>query len=303
MKRIGYKILLIGLVFFSVIRCTFYYKTSDIDKSLFDMVKAVNSNHQSVQQGFKNIQQEYNKLKSLDNEDPFLTAREKINTLETSLEEVTVLRNNVNSEYTEFKKYSKGINSIASNSQEWGYLKQTKKNMKTLKKEITNKGETFVKLVNEFKEYVELNIYPLVKIYKVSDYKLRYTKTISNLKKLKAENLKLLNQYTLIYNDLNKKFATSNQEQCVKLKSCLEEISKKSKEFEFIKRSINRLLKTFIENTKGISEIYNTDPFWDVIQQNENKLDEKVKEIQLIQQNIKTAYSQFQIIANELKAQ
>jgi len=294
------KITVYSLISFLITGCTFYYKTADINKNLFDMVKAVNSNHQTVKKGFQKIYNEYNKLKSTDKEEPFFTARAKITSLEKNLEEITLLKNNVNVEYAEFKKYSKGKNKIPSNSQEWGFVKQTKKNMKTLNKEINIKGESFIKKVEDFQDFVNVKITPLVKIYMVSDYKQRYIKTIESLKKLKAENLKLLNDHRLIYKDLEKKYATSNSEECIQLKSYLVEISKKSKQFEFIKRAINALLKTFIEKTEDITEVYSTDPLWDLMQQDQIFLKEKIKEIQIIQEFIKRSYSQFQKLANEL---
>ena len=53
---------------------------------------------------------------------------------------ITELKQNINDEYTEFKKYSKGKSKIASNSAEWSMIKQTKKNIQLLK-EISNEGE------------------------------------------------------------------------------------------------------------------------------------------------------------------
>jgi hypothetical protein len=282
--------------------CTFYYKTSDINKSLFDLVKAVNSNYKSIDNGFKKIDQEYNKLKSNDKNEPFLTAKNKMIALEKELSVIASLKKDINNEYAEFKNYSKGINKIASNSEEWGMVKQTKKNMKYLNNEISKNGEKLVKNSHEFNDYINENILPLVKIYKVSDYKERFTKTIDNLKKLRSENLKLLNDHRLIYNDLEKKHSKLNSEECMQLKTQLMEVSKKVKELENIEKAINDMYQLFIEKTKGQNEIYNTDPFWNILQQDQEVFKQHINSTKKVQENIKTDYRQFQQLANKLNA-
>ena len=282
--------------------CTFYYKTSDINKSLFDLVKSVNSNYKSIDIGFKKMNQEYNKLKSNDKKEPFLTAKNKMIALEKDLLVIASLKKDINHEYAEFKQYTKGINKIASNSEEWGMVKQTKKNMKYLNKEISNKGEKLVKNSHEFNDYINENIFPLVKIYKVSDYKERFTKTIDNLKKLRTENLKLLNDHRLIYNDLENTHSKLNSAECMQLKTHLMEVSKKVKELENIEKAINDMYKLFIEKTKGQNEIYNTDPFWKDLQQYQQVFKQHINNTEKVHENIKIEYRQFQQLANKLNA-
>ena len=296
------KILFIIYVASIFTSCTFYYKTSDINKSLFDLVKSVNSNYKSIENGFKKMDQEYNKLKSNDKKEPFLTAKNKMIALEKDLSVIASLKKDINNEYTEFKKYTKGINKIASNSEEWGMVKQTKKNMKYLNKEISKNGEKMVKSSHEFNDFIDENIRPLVKIYKVSDYKERYIKTIANLKKLRSENLKLLNDHRLIYNDLENKHLKLNSAECMQLKTHLMEVSKKVKELENIEKAINDMYKSFVEKTKGKNEVYNTDPFWKVLQQDQQVFKQYINSIKEVQENIKIEYRQFQQLANKLNA-
>jgi len=283
--------------------CTFYYKTSDINESLFEFIKDVNNNYKKVNKGFKKADREYAKLKSNNEEEPFFTAKNKISSIEKDMKLIAELKKNINDEYTEFKKYSKGKSKIASNSNEWDLVKQTKKNMKFLSKEISKKGEEFVKNMESLNIYLNENIVPLVKIYKVADFKERYIKTIANLKKIRSKNLKLLNEHQLIYNNLKKTQGDSNETIFLQLEKHLSEVSKKTKELEFIKKDIEVLLKLFNEKTTGKSEIYSTDPFLIIVEEDQKVLKGKVNEIEKIKDNIKSEYSQFQKLAKTLNAE
>ena len=151
--------------------------------------------------------------------------------------------------------------------------------------------------------YLNENIVPLVKIYKVADYKERYIKTVANLKTLRSENLKLLNEHRLIYNELEKKHASSNTAVFTQLKKHLTDVSKNTKELEFIEKAIGNMLNAFNEKTKGKIEVYSTEPFWEIIQQYYRDLQSKIKEIEKIQDDIKSEYSQFQKLAKTLNAE
>ena len=282
--------------------CTFYYKTSDVNESLFELVKSVNSNYQKVDNEFTKANREYAKLKSNNEEEPFLTAKKKMVSLEKDMLSIAKLKKNINDEYTEFKKYSKGKSKIASNSAEWSMIKQTKKNIQLLNKEISNEGEVLIKNMESLNNYLNENIVPLVKIYKISDYQERYIQTELNIKKLRSENLKLLNEHRLIYNEIEKTNENS-KEMIVPLRNHLSNVSKKVKELELFEKNIEERMEKFNEKTNGKIEVYNTEPLWNEIEEDQNALKSKVNEIQKIQTDIKNEFSSFQQLAKTLNAE
>ena len=279
--------------------CTFYYKTSDVNESLFELVKSVNSNYQKVDNEFTKANREYAKLKSNNEEEPFLTAKNKMVSLEKDMLSIAKLKKNINDEYTEFKKYSKGKSKIASNSAEWSMIKQTKKNIQLLNKEISNEGEALIKNMESLNNYLNENIVPLVKIYKISDYQERYIQTELNIKKLRSENLKLLNEHRLIYNEIEKTHENS-KDVIVPLRNHLNNVSKKVKELELFEKNIEERMGKFNEKTNGKIEVYNTEPLWNEIEEDQNALKSKVNEIQKIQTDIKNEFSSFQQLAKKL---
>ena len=282
--------------------CTFYYKTSDVNESLFELVKSVNSNYQKVDNEFTKANREYAKLKSNNEEEPFLTAKNKMVSLEKDMLSIAELKKNINDEYTEFKKYSKGKSKIASNSAEWSMIKQTKKNIQLLNKEISNEGEALIKNMESLNNYLNENIVPLVKIYKISDYQERYIQTELNIKKLRSENLKLLNEHRLIYNEIEKTNENS-KDVIVPLRNHLSNVSKKVKELELFEKNIEERMEKFNEKTNGKIEVYNTEPLWNEIEEDQNALKSKVNEIQKIQTDIKNEFSSFQQLAKTLNAE
>lgn len=282
--------------------CTFYYKTSDVNESLFELVKSVNSNYQKVDNEFTKANREYAKLKSNNEEEPFLTAKNKMVSLEKDMLSIAELKKNINDEYTEFKKYSKGKSKIASNSAEWSMIKQTKKNIQLLNKEISNEGEALIKNMESLNNYLNENIVPLVKIYKISDYQERYIQTELNIKKLRSENLKLLNEHRLIYNEIEKTHENS-KDVIVPLRNHLSNVSKKVKELELFEKNIKERMEKFNEKTNGKIEVYNTEPLWNEIEEDQNALKSKVNEIQKIQSDIKNEFSSFQQLAKTLNAE
>ena len=282
--------------------CTFYYKTSDVNESLFELVKSVNSNYQKVDNEFTKANREYAKLKSNNEEEPFLTAKNKMVSLEKDMLSIAELKQNINDEYTEFKKYSKGKSKIASNSAEWSMIKQTKKNIQLLNKEISNEGEALIKNMESLNNYLNENIVPLVKIYKISDYQERYIQTELNIKKLRSENLKLLNEHRLIYNEIEKTHENS-KDVIVQLRNHLSNVSKKVKELELFENNIEERMEKFNEKINGKIEVYNTEPLWNEIEEDQNALKSKVNEIQKIQTDIKNEFSSFQQLAKTLNAE
>ena len=282
--------------------CTFYYKTSDVNESLFELVKSVNSNYQKVDNEFTKANREYAKLKSNNEEEPFLTAKNKMVSLEKDMLSIAELKQNINDEYTEFKKYSKGKSKIASNSAEWSMIKQTKKNIQLLNKEISNEGEALIKNMESLNNYLNENIVPLVKIYKISDYQERYIQTELNIKKLRSENLKLLNEHRLIYNEIEKTHENS-KDVIVPLRNHLSNVSKKVKELELFEKNIEERMEKFNEKINGKIEVYNTEPLWNEIEEDQNALKSKVNEIQKIQTDIKNEFSSFQQLAKTLNAE
>ena len=67
-------------------------------------------------------------------------------------------------------------------------------------------------------------------------------------------------------------------------------------------KAINDMYQIFIEKTKGQNEIYNTDPFWNILQQDQKVFKQHINSTKKVQENIKTDYRQFQQLANKLNA-
>ncbi len=283
--------------------CTIFYSTSDINKSLNEMVISVSKHHESVAKSNHKIKNEYGKLRSDNLLEPFLSAYNKINKLEENLTEITQMKNNVNNEYNEFLIYSKGINKIASNSKEWDYLKQTKKNMKLLKKEITKKGKVYKNKAEHLGNFLNKEVVPLVKIYKVSDYKEKHVQIISSIKKTQKEINKELNNYESILKNLRNKFSRSHVEQCKQLDLQLKLVKEEVEKIRLVAVKINKLFKNFNEITNKFTEIYNTYPEWASILVVEAQIDGQIKSIKSIQNVVKKHLLRFQSIANEINPQ
>ena len=150
--------------------------------------------------------------------------------------------------------------------------------------------------------YLNENIVPLVKIYKISDYQERFIQTELNIKKLRSENLKLLNEHRLIYNEIEKTHENS-KDVIVPLRNHLSNVSKKVKELELFEKNIEERMEKFNEKTNGKIEVYNTEPLWNEIEEDQNALKSKVNEIQKIQTDIKNEFSSFQQLAKTLNAE
>ena len=93
-----------------------------------------------------------------------------------------------------------------------------------------------------------------------------------------------------------------NSAECMQLKTHLMDVSKKVKELENIEKAINDMYKLFVEKTKGQNEIYNTDPFWNILQQDQQVFKQHINSTKKVQENIKIEYRQFQQLANKLNA-
>ena len=291
------------LLFYSLIisSCSVYYNTSEINSNLSQFVKQVKNNYNTVEFGLKKLDFSYSQLNSIDEKDPFKTARTKLNALNQQLSSIAISKNEIEAEYEKYKHYSKGKNKISSNSEEWALLKETKKKMKFLNEKVKTQAETFNKQAEEFQLFFKTKINPLVKRFKTTDYKNQFISLIEKSKKLKEDNLIAILQYKVILEEIEEKKISSQTKNIAQLSSLLAEIAMKIKFIEKSETTIVALMKRFSNTTSTVSEFYNTDPIYKEISQIENELNTCTNAIELNQKQIENNYLSFQNIAKQLE--
>jgi len=264
-------------------------------------VKQVKNNYNTVEVGLEKLDFSYSQLNSIDEKDPFKTARTKLNALNQQLSSIADSKNEIEAEYEKYKHYSKGKNKISSNSEEWALLKETKKKMKLLNEKVKTQAETFNKQAEEFQLFFKTKINPLVKRFKTTDYKNQFISLIEKSKKLKEDNLIAILQYKVILEEIEEKKISSQTKNIAQLSSLLAEIAMKIKFIEKSETTIVALMKRFSNTTSTVSEFYNTDPIFKEISQIENELNTCTNAIDLNQKQIENNYLSFQNIAKQLE--
>ena len=281
--------------------CSVYYHTSEVNSNLTTFISQVQKNYTTVKDGYNQMEQNYNKLNAVDEKDPFLTARNKLNGLDKKLRSISILRNEVNLEYNKFKKYSQGMSKISSKDKQWDLLKATKQKMKELSLQVENTSNEFVEMAKDFQLYVNTNITPIVKRYKTIDFRNRVSLAHQNTSALKAENLTAILKYKNIFERVQKRYSSTNPNEIKQLENLLIKIASKIKLIETLGGSLIQPIDEFNKITKSIDEFYTSDPIYNSISTLENEIDSSIKSIQKTQNEINSFYVEFQSIANQLQ--
>ena len=114
--KIRYTWLFLGCLLGS---CVLYHPTARVQKELDEVRTSLSQNHATAQRVFEECESYFNKLRNPAREEPYLTARQKLEAARSDLHSLEQVLGGVSHAYTDFKDYSKGIDRIASNTPEW----------------------------------------------------------------------------------------------------------------------------------------------------------------------------------------
>ena len=281
--------------------CSVYYNTSELNSTLTTFISQVEKNYSTVNNGYKQLDQNYSQLNSLNKAEPFLSAYNKLKSLETKLSSIILLKKEITTEYSKFKNYSRGMSKISSKDKQWDLLKATKQKMKELSLQVENTSNEFIEMAKEFQLYINTNITPIVKRHNTIDYRNRISSVQKNTAALKAENLTALLKYKNIFERVQKRYSSTNPNEIKQLENLLVKIASKIKLIETIGASLTQPIDEFNTLTRSIEKFYTSDPIYNSISSLEKEIDNSVKSIQKTQSEINSFYVEFQSIANQLQ--
>ena len=273
------------LILFST-GCTVSYSTSDVDKSLKQFITAVSDNKQVAIKAYDSANAQYKKLRCNENEEPFNSLHKKLRTLSLHVDTIGLLKNKVQAEYDQFRRYTKGESKIISGTPAYKSLKETKKSMKQLHKELTKKGEEISTLSEEYQSYWNKQIITAVIVYQRSDYLGRYQKIVNDLSNFQGEMDKALMSYQKIMLDQRAKFGKSHPDECKELDANLACVYVKKARYAEGQKAVQTLLNKATVQTVDWPEIYSSFPEWQLVQDNEDSLLEEWKKMQNTQSEI-----------------
>ena len=281
--------------------CSVYYNTSEINSNLTQFVSQVQKNYSSTKTGLEKIEQNYSQLNASDKEEPFLSASKKLQLLDKQLANISQLRNKITIEYSNFKSCSKGMSKISSKDKEWDLLKETKEKMKTFSDQVQIKSNEFVVMAKDFEQYINTNILPIIKVYKIDEYKNQFSLFAKNMATLETENLKALLKYKTILEQLEKQYSNTHTEQLKELKTMLVLVASKTKLIKDKEQKLSSAIKEFNSLTNSIDQLYSSDPLFSRVKTVQEEIDSHVKAIQNIQNEIKSLYSKFQTTTGKIQ--
>lgn len=295
----------INFLFFGIIllnsACVVQYNVTDTAKKLKSSVESANTNCASISTQIQTMQKEYLSLKCKTDAEPFQTAQKLLADINTSLSEVQNLKTNINTEYTNFTDFTKGKNTIASNTPEWKKWKQTKKKMKSYIKLLQNKSEETIKKATSFTVYASTTIAPSVQMCDVQNYTLKYDQTMASFTKSQETAYADLKRYQGEIKNATSKYRTS---QAIKIQTLAATISSMEAEIdklETIKLAIVKAVNQFKVETRGKQKIYSCSPDWEIILRVEGSIATEQKEIQNIQTKLLELAAQIQNTINTLE--
>lgn len=295
----------INILFFGIIllnsACVVQYNVTDTAKKLKSSVESANTNCASISTQIQTMQKEYLSLKCKTDAEPFQTAQKLLADINTSLSEVQNIKTNINTEYTNFTDFTKGKNTIASNTPEWKKWKQTKKKMKSYIKLLQNKSEETIKKATSFTVYASTTIAPSVQMCDVQNYTLKYDQTMASFTKSQETAYADLKRYQGEIKNATSKYRTS---QAIKIQTLAATISSMEAEIdklETIKLAIVKAVNQFKVETRGKQKIYSCSPDWEIILRVEGSIATEQKEIQNIQTKLLELAAQIQNTINTLE--
>jgi hypothetical protein len=246
---------------------------------------------------------EYIKLGCISEKDPFLTADQLISKMEADIRVIDKIKGEVDKEYGNFIRYTKGKTKISSGTVEWKKLKTTKKIFKTDLKEIQEQGDALSKKGAEFNSFAAEKLMPVVKYYVVADYINKCNQGIEQI-----ENNKLALENSIEANEKKAKsivsrYAKSHPYKIEVIKTEFEKIRKELGSIDQIRTELAQITLSFEMKTRGKNKIYNCSQDWSLVEQLESDISRVQNNLKEIEATIRSGINSIQLIVTELSGQ
>jgi hypothetical protein len=292
---------LLACLLFSFTSCTVYYKTSDIDSKISDSVQSANSTCTNLLRQISAFENDYKNLNCLGNSSPYSDAILSMNKIDKSKKQLELLQVDINKIQSDFKSYTKGKEKIASRTSEWSQFKTTKKSLKLKFKELQKIGEKTVEEAEEFSEFVNEKIVPLVKMVSVETYTKGFTDAEKSLveseKELDAKLVSLDQEITAI----KSKMARLNKDKFELLEKDIAEMKIQRNELAIVHMNLTKAIDLFKQQMNGKSKIYSCSVDWQIIESAEKSFGEQQAKFNVISLKITGIYAHMQALLLEIK--
>jgi hypothetical protein len=302
----SYKLVLKTILFsilttLSQIGCTIYYSTDSLNGKLKTNIDKVNNNCISVTDKINEMHKQYLSLNCKTDTKPFQTAKEQLEKTEKLVNEMLVLQQNLNNEYSNFISYSKGKDKIESGTPEWKKFKVTKKKMKSDVSELQSVGNKAVKNATSFNKHVNESIVPIVQFCDVSMYNTKFNEIITSLNKNENDLSDNLKNYESQVINLTDQFNNVFPDKCNEIKTDLNKLNSGKTEFQNIKLSVQNTINEFKQKTTGKQKIYSCSSDWTIVTDTESKVASQQLELNGLQQKIQSIINHIQEVGNSMK--
>jgi hypothetical protein len=247
------------------------------------------------------FENDYKNLNCLGNSSPYSDAILSMNKIDKSKKQLELLQVDINKIQSDFKSYTKGKEKIASRTSEWSQFKTTKKSLKLKFKELQKIGEKTVKEAEEFSEFVNEKIVPLVKMVSVETYTKGFTDAEKSLveseKELDAKLVSLDQEITAI----KSKMARLNKDKFELLEKDIAEMKIQRNELAIVHMNLTKAIDLFKQQMNGKTKIYSCSADWQIIESAEKSFGEQQAKFNDISSKITGIYAHMQALILEIK--
>jgi hypothetical protein len=224
-----------------------------------------------------------------------------MNKIDKSKKQLELLQVDINKIQSDFKSYTKGKEKIASRTSEWSQFKTTKKSLKLKFKELQKIGEKTVEEAEEFSEFVNEKIVPLVKMVSVETYTKGFTDAEKSLveseKELDAKLVSLDQEITAI----KSKMARLNKDKFELLEKDIAEMKIQRNELAIVHMNLTKAIDLFKQQMNGKTKIYSCSADWQIIESAEKSFGEQQAKFNVISSKITGIYTNMQALILEIK--
>ena len=154
--------------------CVLYHPTGRVQKELKEVQTTLTENHAAAQRVFEECDTYFQQLRNPAREEPYLTARSKLEAVRSDMRSLARVVGEVDKAYDHFCDYSRGMDRIASNTPEWKQLKKTRSAFKTNMKELKPLFENFTASAEGYRNYMEAQVIPGIKRFPIATYQKAY---------------------------------------------------------------------------------------------------------------------------------
>jgi len=255
--------------------CVIYYKTADIDSTIQEFRKALNKNHVEAQKMFKEQEVFYNNLRNSGTKEPYASGKKRVENLRYSMHLLNKAKLEADNIYKDFKSYTKGIDKIASNTEEWMLFKETKRKMEDSKIEMQKLFDDFSGLSEEYRNYMEKSVMPIVKRFNVADYLITYNEAIERIVQYQQNSLEVIKKNRDILNSIYDHLDNRDLYPYPMLNEQLQLMDMELKQLNRTKLNMRALIKKFSVLANGFTEIWTSFPEWPAIE----KVDKQIRDL------------------------